>query len=533
MERSRMLTRWASTATAVAVLSACGGTRPSSLPIVRAIVDATDGADTARVNTLIRVTYPGDTGFSYAFEMSGVIDFTNRRGLETTRQLPSPSTTTTPGSPNGDGLTLSAGSSVTESRWIGDDAYSKGMGMGTSFGSSSRPWMLVDNARVRSASPCLASVDVAASNMASGAAASPSEILDSLRRAGKWLERVGTETIRGVSTTHWKVATFGMPVSSCHRTTAATRSINTSMDVWTDSANRARRIRIVATGPVTTPIRVTDPKVEGATTTTQPSTQMQTTEMTTEFFDFGAPVEVHAPPADQVIDLTDFWIAMSLGYGAVDAHDWHDVAHGVIGGTPWAIYAARTTTGWHCYDTTDTPQNDVAALESNASPEHNGHVTDCEVAGMPFVGVFNAFINSTDGNRRVIVGVVPGGGNAQLKFGDGSSQHLEIDQDIWIASWSGPITPAPVRIDVDGTACRIDGQGADGYDLTAGLEAITNAARAGNIACGGVTPETSLLPEPIALGPNGENLGPDGKPLIGLDGKPISIKSLGDISSHP
>jgi hypothetical protein len=152
---------------------------------------------------------------------------------------------------------------------------------------------------------------------------------------------------------------------------------------------------------------------------------------------------------------------------------------------------------------------------------------------MPFVGAFNAFINTTDGDQRVIVGAAPGGGNAQLTFADGSSQHFDVDQDTRIASWIGPITPAPVRIEIDGTICRIDGQSTNGYDLTAGQEAMTNAARAGDIACDGVTPETPSLISPATLGPNGELLGPDERPLLGPDGKPISIKSLGDISSHP
>jgi len=71
-----------------------------------------------------------------------------------------------------------------------------------------------------------------------------------------------------------------------------------TFDVYSDSHNRALRIAIADTSTITLP---------------QGTPQPQTLKSTTDFSDFGAPVQVQAPPADQVTDRTKQFIAILLG----------------------------------------------------------------------------------------------------------------------------------------------------------------------------------------------------------------------------
>jgi hypothetical protein len=118
----------------------------------------------------------------------------------------------------------------------------------------------------------------------------PSQALDFLRGASDDFEKVGTEDVRGVSTTHYKgtidltkVAEDAPPdVAEQYRKLAELApSTTVPMEVWIGDDDLVRRIRF-------------EQGLGGNSTMT----------MEEEFYDFGADVDVTPPPEDEVVDLT-------------------------------------------------------------------------------------------------------------------------------------------------------------------------------------------------------------------------------------
>ena len=117
----------------------------------------------------------------------------------------------------------------------------------------------------------------------------PSRSLELLQAADKDFRVVGTETVRGVRTTHYRgTVDFERLAAQAPANLRETyrRVIEMSgqskvpVDVWIDGQGHTRRVRYEQT-------------MHGATT-----------ELTEEFYDFDSPVKVVPPPADEVIDIT-------------------------------------------------------------------------------------------------------------------------------------------------------------------------------------------------------------------------------------
>jgi hypothetical protein len=94
----------------------------------------------------------------------------------------------------------------------------------------------------------------------------PTKLLDYLRRVSNNVTNEGTETVRGVETTHYR-ATIDLPGGG-----------SLPIDVWIDDQGYARKATLNA-------------DVSGASFN-----------VVFEMYDFGAPVNVQAPPADEVTD---------------------------------------------------------------------------------------------------------------------------------------------------------------------------------------------------------------------------------------
>jgi hypothetical protein len=118
----------------------------------------------------------------------------------------------------------------------------------------------------------------------------PSQALDFLRGASEDFERVGTEDVRGVTTTHYKgtidltkVSENAPPeIAEQYRKLAELGpSTKVPMEVWIGDDDLVRRIRFE-----------------------QALDENSTMTMEEEFYDFGADVDVTPPPDDQVVDLT-------------------------------------------------------------------------------------------------------------------------------------------------------------------------------------------------------------------------------------
>ena len=128
----------------------------------------------------------------------------------------------------------------------------------------------------------------------------PSQALELLRGASE-LEDVGTEDIDGTDTTHYRgtldleKAAELAPAEVRTSVQAAVDqakqqfgSTTVPMDVWVDSDELIRRMRFAY------PL----PPEAGGSENSQLVLQM-------DLFDFGDPVEIEPPPADQVTDLND------------------------------------------------------------------------------------------------------------------------------------------------------------------------------------------------------------------------------------
>ncbi|HZC99388.1 MAG TPA: hypothetical protein VFA46_04095 [Actinomycetes bacterium] len=120
----------------------------------------------------------------------------------------------------------------------------------------------------------------------------PTQALSYLKSATTKVERVGSEQVRGTPTTRY-AATFDAakvadqaPEKFQGFVDEMGLSFPKPADVWIDEQGRLRKIHYAMTMKV--------PKEMGAPASTM------TNEMTMELYDFGVPVDVRPPPADQV-----------------------------------------------------------------------------------------------------------------------------------------------------------------------------------------------------------------------------------------
>jgi hypothetical protein len=147
-----------------------------------------------------------------------------------------------------------------------------------------KPWASVD---VSSLSQGNATVP----GLGSGSS-DPSQILGYLQGISSSVTNLGSATIRGVQTTHYRAVIDLNKAAQANPQAAAqyqklTSQIHTStlpVDVWTDSSNRVNQMRFQIPVPAGT----------GG------STAGGNVTLTLQLYDFGVPVTVVAPPADQV-----------------------------------------------------------------------------------------------------------------------------------------------------------------------------------------------------------------------------------------
>jgi hypothetical protein len=118
----------------------------------------------------------------------------------------------------------------------------------------------------------------------------PSRSLELLRAADPDFRAIGSETVRGVQTTHYRgtvdlerlAASAPANLRDTYRRVIQLSGQKTvPVDAWIDDQGRTRRVRY-------------EQHMQGGSTM----------ELTEEFYDFGAPVNVSPPPADEVIDVT-------------------------------------------------------------------------------------------------------------------------------------------------------------------------------------------------------------------------------------
>lgn len=165
-----------------------------------------------------------------------------------------------------------------------------------------------------------------------GLLASPSvgdvtALVTNLDRAGGKAEVLGSEDVRGESTTHSRYTFDGGPQPREVAMTGSGYPGPLVIDIWSDAQHRLRRFR-VSQGP-TEYAQVVD----------------------TEFFDFGVPADIEAPPPDQVADVTT----------ADEPTSWTVVQQGRAGDVGWRVYRGPIA-GGQCLAYATVPPAATATL---------------------------------------------------------------------------------------------------------------------------------------------------------------------------
>lgn len=130
----------------------------------------------------------------------------------------------------------------------------------------------------------------------------PSSSLDALRGASGKVSRAGSDKVRGVNTTHYRV-TLDLAKAISNSPEAQRDHVETSVialgtrsipaDVWIDSKGRVRKLRL---------------RLKGGTVANPGSVEF-------EFFDLGAPVTVTQPDPNSIVDLSQIVGAATGGSG--------------------------------------------------------------------------------------------------------------------------------------------------------------------------------------------------------------------------
>jgi len=138
----------------------------------------------------------------------------------------------------------------------------------------------------------------------SSESSNPVDGLEALRSVSSDVTEVGTETLRGVETTHYR-ATIDLAKALADAPAGARDGARDLLeragtptipvDVWLDAQDRVRKYTM---------------QVDGAAFGSESSSVA----VTYEFYDFGAPVDVSAPPADEVADLGSMFEGMLDGF---------------------------------------------------------------------------------------------------------------------------------------------------------------------------------------------------------------------------
>ena len=139
------------------------------------------------------------------------------------------------------------------------------------------------------------------SPLGSEGAQDPARQLEYLRGVSDSVEKVGMEKVRGVRTTRYKVVTdlekeaAGQDAETRKEFDEMTRRLGTSkvpVEVWIDEQNRARRVAIdmVVPGP------------ENLAAPNAPGGEEPRLSMVAEYYDFGTPLDVQAPPPGMTMD---------------------------------------------------------------------------------------------------------------------------------------------------------------------------------------------------------------------------------------
>jgi hypothetical protein len=265
-------------------MSACAGggsaggpaTSASSSPdqVMVAAYSKTTEARTARTSMSTQVSMGGQ---SLPITASGVVDFAAH-----TAQL----TETLPGN---------AGTS--ETRFVNGVVYLQLPGQLGAQLAGGKPWVSIDVNKITQQQ-----YGSSLSELEGSMPSDPADVLGYLRVASDQVREIGPDTVDGTPTKHYDVtidldkAAAGRPAQVQQATQKLEQQLGTHTlpaQVWIDDQGRLRKITLEE--------KVTPPSTASGATATGPVSLS----LTETLSDFGTPVNVTAPPADQTADITD------------------------------------------------------------------------------------------------------------------------------------------------------------------------------------------------------------------------------------
>jgi hypothetical protein len=281
-------------ALAVALLAtACGsgtGRQRADGFEISTVAESTQSAGTARFvgsthETIPRIDQP------YDVEFDGEADFARDRSIWTGRVKQEDGSREGSSSISiGDDLYYT---SIDESEALPDDS--------TAAEKPRKPWTHMSTAGFGGGRPSNADVLDVSTLLA--------ELDDDAER-----QEIGTETLRGEPTTHYRFETSGFDLAAQVLATGNTSSSGGTVDVWVDRDQRLRRL-------------------DTASKDGESARRL-------EWFDFGAPVSIEPPAADQVME--DPYPPSEV------TGDWVTVQEGRAGAVSWSIVRASATGDTEC-----------------------------------------------------------------------------------------------------------------------------------------------------------------------------------------
>ena len=456
---------------AAAALAGCGGVAEQDDALTgAAVLQATRAAETAR--TTVNATMAmGD--FTVTLDGTGVENFARTSG-STKYKMKTEGSTPGGGGPDDEGAAF-APEATYEVRWFDDLVYIDAFSTDAMPGG--RRWTKIDMAEMTGDENCATSP----SSQFGLGMGTPINALDVLAANGNVLENLGTEVVRDEATTHWRIEDPKAP-PGCDETFG-----RVVLELWTDSDKRARRILVTLDAEPT----------RGATTTTTPDwfPAMRMT-MTTDYFDFGAPVSITEPPKNEVWDMNDAPLVdpKPADYGTPGP--WIVAAEGTRDGTPWRVWTTKTSTGARCFDTENTlPGIGALPPEDDDAPKHDGRTSICDIgpdsALAAFAGV-RVIASIDDAGQRTVLASIASGG-AELIFANGTTAAMTVDPESHIAQWRGVPPEGLVKIKTDSGTCQV------GFDMSQilnpsnpDMNAISETLKDDDVPC--IGSETSNAP---------------------------------------
>jgi hypothetical protein len=262
-------------AAAAVALTGCGAGQAVSAivdPVARA-ADDTARVSGYRINATVNVTSAAGT---FTASIAGTLDTASHTGSLTTHEVVAGRTIA---------LTEKITGTVVYISTAGEPAFAPLSG--------GKPWLMLNEAR-----------EVSAFGPLPGEGSDPSQFVDYLRAVGARPTRVGTATVGGVATTHYRAVidlTRYPALVPAARHAAAARAVSAierllgahtlPVDVWIGADRLVRRISIAIPECV--------------------DQQHLTMSMTMDLSDYGPQPPVQAPPAAQIRDVTQL-VASSL-----------------------------------------------------------------------------------------------------------------------------------------------------------------------------------------------------------------------------